>query len=184
MQYVYLINCQQFYKIGIANDVQSRLAQLATGNPFDLEVLAIFGFANASPVETALHQRFANTRKHGEWFSLSENDIQDFLKICRLLGGDENRLPTLASDQEIEEAEEVQESTFDGDKWDFESMFADGWTMDIGHDGKESENGARKYNYWSWRKRKANEKGYIYGGRIADLPYPVDEIRRRFGNNK
>ena len=42
MQYLYLIRCQQFYKIGVANDVQSRLAQLSTGNPFPLTVEAVY----------------------------------------------------------------------------------------------------------------------------------------------
>jgi hypothetical protein len=46
MQYVYLIKCQQFYKIGVANDVESRLAQLSTGNPFPLEVKVIYDNKN------------------------------------------------------------------------------------------------------------------------------------------
>ena len=58
MQYLYLIKCQQYYKIGVANDVESRLAQLSTGNPFPLEVEIVYLFDNAEVVERALHQKF------------------------------------------------------------------------------------------------------------------------------
>lgn len=34
MEYIYLIECKEHYKIGIASDVFSRLATLQTGNPF------------------------------------------------------------------------------------------------------------------------------------------------------
>ena len=36
MQYLYIIKCNEFHKIGIANDVEARLAQLSTGNPYQL----------------------------------------------------------------------------------------------------------------------------------------------------
>jgi len=111
MQYLYLIKCQQFYKIGIANDVQSRLAQLSTGNPFELEVLAVYGYDNAEIVERALHQAFANNRKRGEWFELDIPELNNFRKICQLLGGVwayEKELATVG-EGELAEAEQEQE---------------------------------------------------------------------------
>ena len=172
MQYLYLIKCQQFYKIGIANDVQSRLAQLSTGNPFELEVLAVYGYENANAVEAAIHQRYSDVRQRGEWFGLDDHDVIDFEQICQLLGGIKEgakELPTVAED-EIEEAEVLAEPT-DGGKWDYAAMFADGWCMEYG-------NSRGHKDYWQWRKRRVDSKGYIYGGRLADLPYSIENMRR------
>jgi hypothetical protein len=173
MQYLYLVQCQQFYKIGIASDVQSRLAQLATGNPFELELLAAYGFENANPIEIALHQRFSNNRKKGEWFSLDNYDLDLLANVCMSLGGLPTTLPTNIQ-TDLDEDELLAMPT-EGIKFDFAAMFADGWIMDV------AGNGRGRYEYWCWRKRRSNEKGYIYGGRIADLPYPnLDEMRRHY----
>jgi hypothetical protein len=109
-QYLYLIKCQQYYKIGVANDVQSRLAQLSTGNPFELEPLTVSGFDNASAVETVLHQRFAAKRQRGEWFSLNSDDVATIDKIIILLGGTSAPDITEVDECEIEQAEETQET--------------------------------------------------------------------------
>jgi hypothetical protein len=172
MQYLYLIKCQQFYKIGIANDVQSRLAQLSTGNPFELQVIRVFGYENAEVVERAIHQRFSQNRRRGEWFELDTNDLRDFETINSALNGWSEPLPVPVEESEIEEAEVLAEPT-EGGKWDFAAMFADGWCM-------EPSNSQGKKYYWVWRKRRVGEaKGYIYGGRISDLPYPDIEVMRR-----
>jgi len=173
MQYLYLIQCQQFYKIGIANDVQSRLAQLSTGNPFELVLLAAYGFDNGEPVERALHQRFANNRKRGEWFQLFSKDIETFHQICQLLEGRTVPVVPTVEEYDIEETEVLAEPT-DGGKWDYAAMFADGWRMELANDGTRNR-------YWVWRKGgKSVGRRYIYGGTIASLPYPIEEVRRRY----
>lgn len=109
MQYLYLIKCQQFYKIGVAHDVEQRLAQLSTGNPFDLEVLAVYGYDNANTVETTLHQRFADFRRRGEWFELSNNDVAIFGQVCQLLNGVVDEVMPTVAEEEIAVAEQEQE---------------------------------------------------------------------------
>src|SRR5271157_1983387 len=107
MQYLYLIQCQQFLKIGVANDVEVRLAQLATGNPYPLHVVAAYGFENASAVETVLHQKFSHLRKFGEWFEFDAEGVKECIRLIQDLGG---RLPksySAPTEEEIEEAEEV-----------------------------------------------------------------------------
>jgi hypothetical protein len=174
MQYLYLIQCQQFYKIGITNDVENRLAQLSTGNPFELKVLLMYGYDNAEIVERAIHQRFANSRKRGEWFELSLGDIGELAEICQLLGGKIDTLvvPTV-NETEIEEAEVLAEPT-DGAKWDYAAMFADGWRMEMANS-----------KGWRWRNTKPqngtplnSSKIFIYGGLIKDLPQPIEEMNR------
>jgi hypothetical protein len=175
MENLYLIKCNEYYKIGIANDLQSRLASLQTGNPYPLVVEFCFQFPNAAIVEKVLHQRFANVRELGEWFKFLTPDMVAFVEICRALNGAEVRVSRESvNDCEIKEAEEIQKEVFDNlDKWDFAAMFADGWVMELASDGKG------RSNYWNWRKRRNGEKGYIYGGRLADLPYSDLEDMRR-----
>lgn len=86
MQYLYIIKCNEFHKIGIANDVEARLAQLSTGNPYQLTVEAIYAFDNAEVVERSIHQKYKKSRQRGEWFSLEINDLRDIDTICKMLG--------------------------------------------------------------------------------------------------
>ena len=113
MQFLYLIKCQQFVKIGVANHVESRLAQLSTGNPFPLEVLAVYGFDDAEIAERAIHQRFANSRKRGEWFDLGNTAEADFREVCKVLGGEIQDSHQRISDEMIEEADEMAIPTED-----------------------------------------------------------------------
>jgi Meiotically Up-regulated Gene 113 (MUG113) protein len=87
MQYLYLISCERFFKIGITGNVPARLSQLYTGNPFDMDVVSVYEFQNAEPVEQSIHQRFDVKRQRGEWFNLSQEDVDSFHEICSLLGG-------------------------------------------------------------------------------------------------
>jgi hypothetical protein len=175
MSYVYLIQSKQFpfwrsiYKIGIANDVESRLAQLQTGNPNELVIESCYEFPNAQAVETALHQRFSKERVRNEWFELTNADLEDFENICTLLGG----MPfvpesEVSSFDDVDEAEEIQETVFSGDKFDYAAMFADGWRM--------AEQG-RGSKYWNWRRGSTNRET-VYGGRIVDLPHSIEDMRR------
>lgn len=56
-------------KIGISNDVPARMAQLQTGNPTRLRLLAVC--PGGEPLERQLHQQFAHVRAEGEWFQLT-----------------------------------------------------------------------------------------------------------------
>lgn len=188
MSYLYLISCATmgttYHKIGIANDVESRLAQLQTGNPLKLVIESCYEFPNSQAVETVLHQKYAQVRTLGEWFCLKPSQLDEFEKICTLLGG----LPYVPNEEvstpdAVEEAEEFAE-TAPGGKWDYAAMFTDGWCMESAHDGKIHD-GQHRYDYWCWRKRKNGDNGYIYGGRIADLPYPsIEEMRRVYRDGK
>lgn len=74
IQHVYLIKCLDKYKIGIANDVKRRLAELSTGNPFPLELVAV-GPNGGRFTESLLHDRFAHRRVAGEWFELDTAEV-------------------------------------------------------------------------------------------------------------
>lgn len=91
MSYLYILKCQEFYKIGIANDVASRLATLQVGNPYPIEPYAYYKFDNPLPIEQSLHQRFGNLCQSGEWFSLSDEHLRLIEQICSLLGGEKQQ---------------------------------------------------------------------------------------------
>ena len=173
MQYLYLLESDGYFKIGIANDVQSRIAQLSTGNPHAIGLVSCYGFQNAEIVERAIHQRFDGERQRGEWFRLTGQNITEFDDLCGLLGGQVVREDRAVSEADIEEAEELAQPV-DGGKWDYAAMFADGWRMEpVNSHGERGK-------YWAWRRRDSGRE-YLYGGTISILPLgSLEEMRRRF----
>jgi hypothetical protein len=63
---IYAIEADRFIKFGRAANVGKRLAELETGCPFDLTILAAADWPNGA--ETAIHRLLANHRQRGEWF--------------------------------------------------------------------------------------------------------------------
>jgi hypothetical protein len=176
MSYVYLIrNGESFlFKVGIAQDVESRLAQLQTGNPVELVVESSYEFPNAEIIEKVLHQKWSSVRTRGEWFDFNTRDVEQFDEICRLLGGvPYSPNADVSSPEDVEEAESLAEPAEGVTKWDYAAMFADGWCMDIYGNGRTNGQG----KYWGWRKRKDGQSGYVYGGLIDELPYPIPDMR-------
>jgi len=173
-QVLYIIECQGFYKIGVASDIEARLAQLSTGNPFPLTVETIYKFENSDPVERAIHQRYKEQRKRGEWFELSYDDLRNIHMVCLNLGGRAFEYKQKVTEEEIEDAEEMAIHT-DGGKWDYAAMFADGWRIEP--TTSRGKNGI----YWAWRKSENGTRPYIYGGKVSDLPYPMSEMKGVYG---
>ncbi len=80
--YVYILSAENvFYKIGITNNLSSRIDYLRTGCPYSISYANIFQYnrRDAFIVEKYLHTLYKEYRKSGEWFLLP-NDALDFLK--------------------------------------------------------------------------------------------------------
>ena len=75
---VYLIHAVEtdFYKIGIALDISSRLSKLQVGCPFELVVIWSKSFVDAGKTEKLLHLTFKDCRVRGEWFKLRSEDLE------------------------------------------------------------------------------------------------------------
>ena len=74
---VYLLKANNFYKIGITkNKVSNRVRGLQTGCPFKIEIFDTFETRNDLAVENALHKIFRDKGTWGEWFELSNEDIE------------------------------------------------------------------------------------------------------------
>ena len=72
---VYVLNDPntQLIKIGRATDLEDRLANLRTGNP-RLALIEWFETAEASLVESYVHNKLAEHREEGEFFKVSAED--------------------------------------------------------------------------------------------------------------
>ena len=83
IEYVYIIECDGYYKIGRAKDVKRRLKQLQTGTPSTMIVIREYATEQAPKLEAYLHQRLYKRNVRGEWFApltleLADQLAQDF----------------------------------------------------------------------------------------------------------
>lgn len=89
MKKIYVISAviddKQMYKIGYTKrDVKMRLNEFKTGNPADFMVVKTFETDRyAATIENMLHKHFFRQNVNGEWFYLSQQDLDDFDGICR-----------------------------------------------------------------------------------------------------
>lgn len=70
-RFVYIIECQQYIKVGVSDKPFERLGSMATGNPFELKLLALLfisGSRQAYATENKIHKKFSKFRVRGEWF--------------------------------------------------------------------------------------------------------------------
>ncbi len=75
--YVYLIRAGNgLTKIGISYDIQKRLNMLNTASPVELSLIFFFEPSNAVKTEKYLHIKFDKKRVKGEWFNLSDSEIE------------------------------------------------------------------------------------------------------------
>ena len=165
MQYLYLIRCENFHKIGVAIDVESRIAQLSTGNPFPLFLDSFYKYENAEFVERAIHQRFSLRRVRGEWFKLDADDLKDFHDICALLGGEQSLMPVKQIEEnDIAEAEENQET---------DEMLVGGISWRL-----EKRNDRNPHGFVIFKRGGVKEYlGYINSKTLADPLHPtVEEV--------
>lgn len=74
--YIYLLGTPEGYcKIGRAKRVTERILQIGLQMPFRVELLHTIRVTDSVWAERYLHQKFASCRMNGEWFLLSDFDI-------------------------------------------------------------------------------------------------------------
>jgi hypothetical protein len=74
---IYLVKCNDFYKIGITYNVETRISCLGVGNPYPLELIYSKKLHTAEQVESFLHNKYKEKNIKGEWFLLNEVDIEE-----------------------------------------------------------------------------------------------------------
>lgn len=69
-------------KIGRARCVNTRIASLQTAHPYPLQLLAVLPNAGRN-VEQRLHERFADRRLNGEWFDITQTEVEEAVNDTR-----------------------------------------------------------------------------------------------------
>lgn len=77
--FIYLVECEGFVKIGVATNVQARVAGMQTGNPFQLRLLTSFQSDIPFEEEEAIHELLSSYHVRGEWFKLPDVMITHLL---------------------------------------------------------------------------------------------------------
>jgi hypothetical protein len=84
---VYIIGSKKhsWFKIGMSCNISLRLKEIASGIPFQVEVIRAFPVLLESArfdLETLLHVSFNHKKIKGEWFSLTSEDIEECGRIA------------------------------------------------------------------------------------------------------
>lgn len=78
--YVYIVRSIDRCKIGYSGDLKTlrrRLRRLQLMNAYGIEVVMVIRSRVAHKVEVDLHDHYADQRVNGEWFELTDDDIDD-----------------------------------------------------------------------------------------------------------
>ncbi len=87
---IYFISCigTSLHKVGITNSLPRRLRQIQTGNDKPLSLIGYIEYdtrTEARTEERRIHKLWQTKRLAGEWFDLTETDIDDLARIYDLL---------------------------------------------------------------------------------------------------
>ena len=94
-KYIYIFRSRDgFYKIGISNNVESRLSSIRTSNHDDVEIVIARKIDDAFGFEQELHKRYEHriSRKSGEWFKLNSDEVID---VCIEINQAEGEKPKI-----------------------------------------------------------------------------------------
>ena len=78
---VYLLKIALIYKIGLSFDPASRVRAMQL--PDRPDWVRVYESVRAEELEKVLHQRYKAKRKYGEWFELSEEEVEDLDRFCK-----------------------------------------------------------------------------------------------------
>lgn len=72
---LYLLRVGQRYKIGVSKDIPARILNLSSHCPDVVHLIHRFRYKAPRALERALHVTFQGRERYGEWFSLTQDDV-------------------------------------------------------------------------------------------------------------
>lgn len=75
-EYIYLTKADCGYKIGRTTQPNKRPLSVAGNMPIKLSVIAVIEVPNSKDAERRLHWIFSDKRLRGEWFALTDEDVE------------------------------------------------------------------------------------------------------------
>lgn len=85
--FLYLLECQGHYKIGVSQNVKNRVHDIEKSIPFDISVVGHAWLDNAYKAESYWHKHYARHRIRGEWFLLPSQNLLDIAMFMQSEGG-------------------------------------------------------------------------------------------------
>lgn len=79
--YLYVIKCNEYFKIGIAANPRKRLQELQIANPYELELVKMINSDDPRFTESSLHGKYCEFRIRGEWFKLPEQAVTELVNM-------------------------------------------------------------------------------------------------------
>jgi len=92
-KYLYIIQQHSWYKIGIATNLKSRTSAVQTGSPIKQTLLWSAYIPKAQTLERLLHKKYKLENGLGEWFKLTEKDldsIKQYVENWKIKEGEED----------------------------------------------------------------------------------------------
>lgn len=80
---LYVMQCNNFIKIGVSDNPERRIKDLQTGNPYEIKLLLAIDDYDAYGLENQFHKYFKNINSIGEWFEVDEN-VKYFVKYLKI----------------------------------------------------------------------------------------------------
>lgn len=77
---VYIIQCLDYFKVGISKDISKRMIALQTSNPVKLKLIAYLDSKESASIEKEIHKDYSNYNSSGEWFKLTPVIIRQIIK--------------------------------------------------------------------------------------------------------
>lgn len=81
---VYLLQAGDYFKIGKSIDLDKRLGQIKLQLPYPVEVVHVIQAAHPLLAEAHWHRRFSALRRNGEWFLLTQTDVDEFKSVSNM----------------------------------------------------------------------------------------------------
>lgn len=82
MVYVLATDRFEFVKIGKSSNFKSRLSNIQSGCPHDLQLWQCIRTPKPSEIESHLHVMFEAKRARGEWFCLNDEELDALSDFC------------------------------------------------------------------------------------------------------